>query len=308
MRTGDHDASSLQGALLGCGLNLSTPPFLFRIKSPLPLIAASVANAYADFVVVDEQGLVDFDLTLALASGPRRWLRPLVTLGVDGGTPFDPLPAAQAYPLLEWGMNWCVTSTAHHLVMCHSAVLAWNDYAVLLPAPPGSGKSTLCAALALSGWRLLSDELALIDPDSLLLRPFVRPVSLKNASIELISGRFPQAILTPAVRDTIKGRVAHMRPPKASVMQAKQPARPRWLIFPRYEADVALRLTPMPKAEALAELAGNAFNISALGVKGFSTLAALVDSIDCYRLNYASLDQAIAAFSSLADTAGRQPA
>jgi predicted ATPase len=30
---------------------------------------------------------------------------------------------------------------------------------VILPAPPGSGKSTLCAALVTRGWRLLSDEL-----------------------------------------------------------------------------------------------------------------------------------------------------
>lgn len=303
MKLAELDESSLRQRLLVSGLSLCAPPFVFRLNSPLPSLWESIALAYADFEVADPHTLVDFDLTLAPVSGVRRWLNPLVELGIDGSHPFDALPAAQAYPLLEWGMNWSVTSTAHHLVMCHSAVLAWEDLAVMLPAPPGSGKSTLCAALALSGWRLLSDELALIEPGSLMLQPFVRPVSLKNASIELIARRFPQAVFTPSVADTIKGTVAHMRPPSESVVQAGRSARPRWLIFPRYESGVELRLTPMPKAEALAELASNAFNFSALGIKGFSTLARVVDSIDCYRLHYSSLDQALAQFSRLAETA-----
>lgn len=303
MRLADIDESTRRQMLAGEGVSLSAPPFVFRLRSLLPFLEKSVALAYADFSVADDNALVDFELTLSRVSGLRRWFNPLVQLTIDGGTPFDALPLAQAFPLLEWGMNWCITSSAHHLVMCHSAVLAWNDMAVMLPAPPGSGKSTLCAALALSGWRLLSDELALIDPESLMLQAFVRPVSLKNASIELIGRRFPQVVFTPAVSDTIKGTVAHMQPPVESVFQARQPARPRWLIFPRYEAGVELALTAMPKSEALTEMLGNSFNFSGLGVKGFSTLAAVVDSIDCYRLHYASLDQAIAAFSRLSETA-----
>jgi len=303
MRLADIDESTRRQMLAGEGVCLSAPPFVFRLKSPLSFLEKSIVLAYADFSVADDSALVDFELTLSRVSGFRRWLNPLVNLTIDGSKPFDALPLAQAFPLLEWGMNWCVTSSAHHLVMCHSAVLAWNDMAVMLPAPPGSGKSTLCAALALSGWRLLSDELALIHPESLMLQPFVRPVSLKNASIDLIGRRFPQAVFTPAVSDTIKGTVAHMQPPGESVLQARQLARPRWLIFPRYEAGVELALTAMPKAEALTEMVGNSFNFSGLGVKGFSTLAAVVDSIDCYRLHYASLDQAIAAFSRLSEMA-----
>ena len=227
----------------------------------------------------------------------------MVQLSVDGSQPFDALPAAQAFPLLEWGMNWCVTTTAHHLVMCHSAVLAWKDLAVMLPAPPGSGKSTLCAALALSGWRLLSDELTLIDPESGAIQAFVRPVSLKNASIEVIGMRYPDAVFTQTVNDTIKGSVAHMRPPTDSILQGQRPALPRWLVFPKYEAGVALNLTEMSKAEALTELIGSTFNFSALGVRAFSSLGELVDSVDCYRLHYASLDQAESAFAELARTA-----
>lgn len=307
MKLSELDEPSLRVLLTSGGLNLSTPPFIFRIRSNLASVATSVAKAYSDFQAVDAPCRIDFDLELFPVTGIRRWLKPLVTLAIDGGAPFDPLPMPQAYPLLEWGMNWCVTSTAHHLMMCHSAVLAWNDYAVVLPAPPGSGKSTLCAALALSGWRLLSDELALLDPETLSLVPFVRPVSLKNASIEVIGHRYREAIFTAPVSDTIKGTVAHMRPPTGSVSQPQKLAKPRWLVFPQYQSGSQLTMTTMPKAEALAELAGNSFNISLLGTKGFSALAGLVDSVECYRLQYASLDDAIAAFSAFANQVNREP-
>lgn len=299
MRLRDLGEQSLWSRLKSDGLYLSTAPFVFKLKSPLPLVCKALPIIYADYEVLDHHALVDFELSLVPVKGPRRWLKPLVTLEIDGGNPFDPLPAAQALPLLEWGMNWCVTSSAHHFVMCHSAVLARNNQAVVLPAPPGSGKSTLCATLAQSGWRLLSDELALIDPATMLLQPFVRPVSLKNSSIALIQDRFPDATFSAVVRETIKGAVAHMRPPTESVLSGAERAHPRWLVFPRYEPGVDLSLTPLPKAEAMTELAANSFNFSALGLKGFSTIADLVDKMDCYRLCYSSLDQAVEAFAKL---------
>lgn len=198
-------------------------------------------------------------------------------------------------------MNWCVTATAHHFVMCHSAVLAKNDLALIFPAPPGSGKSTLCAALAMSGWRLLSDELALIDPDTLQLTPFVRPVSLKNASIDVIAERYPESVFTPSVRDTVKGTVAHMRAPLESVIAGRQKARPRWLIFPKYVPRAAWTLAPLPKSLAMTQLASNVFNFRGLGMLAFETLSRFVDSVDCFQLEYSSLADAEEQLGLLAD-------
>ena len=57
---------------------------------------------------------------------------------------------------------------------------------MLLPAAPGSGKTTLCAGLSLRGWRLLSDEFGLIRPGTTDLVPVPRPMALKNESIDVI--------------------------------------------------------------------------------------------------------------------------
>ncbi|MBK9234594.1 MAG: hypothetical protein IPO19_00450 [Rhodoferax sp.] len=47
---------------------------------------------------------------------------------------------------------------------------------LVMPAIPGSGKSTLTAGLSLSGWRLLSDEFGALDPLQHEFRPCSSPL------------------------------------------------------------------------------------------------------------------------------------
>jgi HprK-related kinase A len=279
---------------------MSAPPFTFRIRSASRPLADALFRAYGDYQLCEPDSFIDFDLSVIPISGMRRWINPLIALDFDGDRPFDPLPAAQAFPLLEWAMNWCVTANAHQYLIFHSAVLANNDLAVVLPAPPGSGKSTLCATLMLAGWRLLSDELALLRPETGLLTPFVRPVSLKNASIPVVAKHFPQAVLTEPVSETMKGTVAHLKPTSGSLEGGTRLATPRWLVFLKYAAGEALTMRPFDKAEAVVELAKNAFNLPVLGTKGFQALVDMVERSECLRMRYSSLDDAIAQFNAMA--------
>ncbi len=275
------------------------PPFVFRVRSQNRALAKALNTAYADFEMLPPASFIDFDLAVIPVGGLRRWVHPLVKLEFDGDTPFAPLPRAQAFPLLEWAMNWCVTTSAHQFLMCHGAVLARQNQAIILPAPPGAGKSTLCAAMMLSGWRLLSDELALIDPRTGELVPFVRPISLKNASISVISSRFPAAVMTDPVADTIKGTVAHLKPDSLSVQHAEVRAVARWLIFPKFKSGAAFELQAIGKAEAVVEFARNAFNLPVLGVKGFNALVAVVERCACYEMQYGDLGEAIRQLDAL---------
>lgn len=304
-RLDDLSFETLQHLLASCGLVFSAPPFVFRLRAQVSELLPALRLAYDGYEILDESAFVHFDLRIKPAFGMRRWFKPLIELEFDGARPFAPLPRGQAFPLLEWAMNWCVTTNAQQYLMCHSAVLAQGEHALILPAPPGSGKSTLAAALMLSGWRLLSDELALLDPHAGRLEPFVRPVSLKNASIGIIGGRFPEAVFTPAVRETVKGTVAHLRPTVDSLLASRQQALPRWLVFPRFVAGASWSLEPLGRPEATVELAKNAFNLPVLGRPGFAALADMVDQCDCYTLEYGSLDEAIGGFAALAGRSDR---
>lgn len=260
-------------------------------------MADGLGQLYADYQLLDDgPQFADFHVAV---KPQRRFFRPLCAFEMDGFRPFTPLAAQEAFAFLEWGMNWCITGHCHTLITIHSAVLERNGHAVIMPAPPGSGKSTLCAALMLNGWRLLSDEMALLDPTSGLLLPSPRPVSLKNRSIDIIKARAPTASFGPVAQDTLKGTVAHLQPSRNSVDRAEQRVRPAWLVFPQYQADASLQVVARPKATSLIQLAGNSFNNHVHGVKGFNALADLVDSSACYDLSYSRLDDAIAWFSEL---------
>lgn len=282
------------------GLPLRTGPVVARITSELPRVRNGIAQLYSQHVV-ESDDFADFHVSVALPRSLRRWFRPNAYFFLDGSSPFNPLPADQAFPLLEWGLNWCVTAHCVNFLALHAAVVERNGRALILPAPPGSGKSTLCAGLINRGWRLLSDELALIDPASVMLTPIPRPVSLKNDSIDIIKSFAPETVFSPIVHETVKGRVAHMRPLADAVARSNEHAQPGWVVLPQYVAGQAARLDPMPKAEALLRMAENAFNYATHGQRGFEVLAEVVDQSDCYRFSYGSLDEATELFARLAD-------
>lgn len=288
------------GQRLGAGgIHLQTGGFVTCVKSPIASVADGISLMYADYPLVDGAEFADFHISLTRAGGLRRWFRRQVRFDADGTSPFLPLPIDQAFPLFEWSMNACVSSRANGYLIIHAAVVEKNGQAAILPAPSGSGKSTLCAALVTRGWRLLSDELALVRLDSGDLEALPRPISLKNASIDIMRGYAPGAVFSREVRDTVKGAIAHMKAPAASVARAGETARPAWIIFPQYQAGAAAALAPVAPARAFMDLAGNAFNYSLLGADGFAALAGLIDACSLYKFTYSALDDAVDVFSRL---------
>lgn len=287
------------GQRLRRGLTLQTGPFRFRVRSAEPGVARGLATLYAGFPLGPDEGLRDFHVSVDRVRGPRRWLRPQIEFQHDGHAPFKPLPAGQAFAMLEWGMNWCIATRAHHYLLLHAAVLERHGRAVILPGDPGAGKSTLTAALMLSGWRLLSDEMTMIDRDDGLIVPLARPVSLKNRSIEIIQAFDRGAVFGEVAHDTHKGTVSHLRPSAESVQRMADKARPAHIVFPRWAQDAATELRPRAKADAFMHAAAHAFNYSLLGRLGFELNAALVDACGCWDFRYSRLDEALRTFEDL---------
>lgn len=281
------------------GLALRTGPFVFRIQSPIPLVHQGLDLLYAANPLAGDAEFVDFDLRLDWANGLRRWVRPQVRFLFDGTSPFEPLHVDHAYPLLEWSMNWCISAHAHEGLLLHSAAVEREGLAAILPAPPGSGKSTLCAGLISRQWRLLSDEVAMVSLQDGGITALARPVSLKNESVDVIRRFAPQSVLNRVSHGTTKGSVTHLRAPAEHVRRVAERAQPRWVVFPRYVAGAAPTMRPRSKADSMLELGRNAFNYMVLGKQGFDALADMVDRCDCYDFHYSDLNDAITAFDTL---------
>jgi HprK-related kinase A len=269
------------------------------LQTSISSVADSVKLLYADYPLVEQSEFADFHVNLALPRNLRRWFKPQVLFLFDGYSPFKPLPLAQAFPMLEWGLNWCVSKHANRYLIIHAAVVEKGGWAVIMPAPPGSGKSTLCAALISRGWRLLSDELALIRVGDGEIVPFPRPVSLKNESIDIIRHYEPGAIFSRKVVDTVKGAVAHMKVPADSIFRATEVVQKTRVIFPKYQTGATASLEVVPRSRAFMRVADNSFNYSLLGLDGFRTMANLIDASQCYDFTYSKLDDAIKIFDTL---------
>ena len=290
--------TELSRRLNGTGLQLATGPVTFRIRSRIAGVARGIRLLYGAYPLADD-GFADFHVSLGQPAGLRRWFRPQVLFRMEGSQPFKPLPLEQAFPMLEWGMNWCVSQHAHSYLMIHAAVVESGGRVAVLPAPPGSGKSTLCAGLVARGWRLLSDEITLIRLGDGAIIPMPRPVSLKNASIDIIRAFAPGAVISPPVHDTVKGTVAHMRVADEAVARAGEAAMPGWIVFPKYVAEAPADLLPLSRARAFVRMVDNAFNYELLGTDGFDALANLVDASGCFEFSYGNLNEAIEVFAGL---------
>ena len=281
------------------GVVLRIAPFTVHVKSPIPIVAEGLHKLYAEHNVVTGALAETFaDFHVAVKYG-RRFPRALCEFEMDGLKPFTPLAADEAFAFFEWGLNWCVTGFCHTLITIHSAVLERHGRVLIMPAPPGSGKSTLCAVLLLNGWRLLSDEMALLDPHTGLVIPSPRPVSLKNQSIDVVKKLAPNGVFGPTAHDTLKGTVAHMRAPPDSLARSHEAALPAWVVFPKYVPSAPTTLSERGKAATLMQVAENSFNLSIHGSRGFEALSNLIDHCDCYDFSYSQIDEALQVFAGL---------
>jgi HprK-related kinase A len=267
----------------------------------VPHLQATLSRFYANHPLIDLGEVFSFHVGLDPVRPIPRFHRQMARLTVDGRRPHEDMPLAQAVPVFEWGLNLVIALRCYRFLMLHAAVLERRGHAMLLPAAPGSGKSTLCAALAFNGWRLFSDEFGLLRPGSCEMLPVPRPIALKNGSVDIVRSFAPKAEFGPLVRNTRKGDVAHVIPPTDAVQQQNLPGPARLVVFPSWEQGVSLDLEPLSQAEGFMSLATNTFNYDMLGEAGFDSVRDLIAGAQCFRLRYSDLPSAVACLNALAD-------
>jgi hypothetical protein len=293
------DAATIASRLRGAGLFLRTGPFVVRLRSNLPEITASMALLYDVHVLDAAEDFADFHVSVRSAAGPRGRIKPQIVFELDGEQPFEPFPRREAPAVLEWGLNWAISTYANHYLLIHAACVEKDGRAAIMPGEPGKGKSTLCAALVHNGWRLLSDELAVIDVDDGSILPLCRPMSLKNRSIAIIRELDADAVFGPTIADTRKGTLALLRAPLDNVRRMSERATAHYVLFPRFAEGEATTVTERSRGTSLIGLAENAFNYQLHGRRGFDRLGDIVATCRCADVVYADLPHAVTALRDL---------
>ncbi len=119
---------------------------------------------------------------------------------------------------------WTTTVDGHEFFLdIHAGVIGDGARCILLPAPPGSGKSTLTAALVHAGYQYFSDEVALLEEGSFHVFPFRwRSASRRRASMHWLTGSRSCANCRPHERGDGK-QVVYMPPPRERLPDNRRP-------------------------------------------------------------------------------------
>ena len=299
MNFSDARPREVERALAGPGLVLDLGAMRARVRSRLADLAAALHRVYPHFPFVADDSFVDVEVEVARERGLRALFKGGVQILTDGVESLSPQPRPLAFPQLEWGLNWCFARMRNQHLLLHSGVLEIAGKGLLLVAQPGSGKSTLTAALSLRGARVLSDEFGVVRLDDLHLLPIPKPIALKNQSIDVIRQWSDDAVIGPVFHKTHKGDVAHLAMSEASARSRAVTALPGVVVFPQWSEHAQTRLQMVRPAKAFSLLAVNSFNYDLLGPEGFDAVAALAARCQFFLLEYSRLDEAVALLDDL---------
>ncbi len=184
-------------------------------------------------------------------------------------------------------------------LLFHAAVVGQRGQMILLPGEAGSGKTTLAATLAARGFSFYSDELAVLDIESLRVTPFLLPMSIKPGSVPVLEDCYPGLSGLPVHPRADGKQVRYLMPPVASLPAKGAVGEVQAIVFPRYVSEGDQRMGPLEKGEAMRRLVHTGSSNRDLTARDVEAMIALVEKTPCYELIYCGLDEAVSFIEGL---------
>lgn len=262
----------------------------FAIRSTHAGIGRFLTDAYTACEDPDAAPATRYDVLHDLAGDYPHALR------IDGDEVVRSARPADVVGHLTWHVNQQVIGRGSDLVLLHAAAVSSDGVAVVLPAPMESGKSTLAAGLVDRGFRYLTDEAAAIDPATLRLRAYPKPLSIDPGSWEVL------AHLRPQVDDEVARYLVdqwQLAPARFGLDTVDDDVAVGHVVFPRYEAGAETTLAPIPRSRALVRMLEQTFRFERHGRRDFQALARLLATARVHELVSGDLDHACEAVRRL---------
>lgn len=198
-------------------------------------------------------------------------------------------------PTVKW-LLWEAAINSHRFFMnIHAGVVGDGKGVIMLPAAPGSGKSSLTAALARAGLDYFSDEIALLEEPDLAVRPIPLAVCVKSTGWALMTPLFPNLPKLKVHRRGDGKIVRYVPPPPFRHGTRRDRTYPvRAIVFPKYAADAETALTPLSRVDALSRLMEECLVVPVpLTLRRVQRLVRWIQAIRCFDLKMSSLGQAV---------------
>ncbi len=206
-------------------------------------------------------------------------------------------------PLVKAVLWESAVNRHNFLFNIHAGVVGNGASCALFPAAPGSGKSSLVAALTHRGFQYFSDEVALIEPNTFQVRALPLAMCIKETGWDLISRYYPVIADLPTHRRKDGKVLRYIAPPKAATKQRPLPV--SHIIFPSHRENAPTEIRPVARSEALARLMAECLVLrQRLDRHNVADLLRWIEGVECHALTFSSLE---AAAELVAGTIGLPP-
>jgi hypothetical protein len=179
-------------------------------------------------------------------------------------------------------------------VALHGGVVGWHGCSILVPGNSGSGKSSLVAWFVEAGFDFLTDELAVLAPDGVLLSGFPRALMLRADADAVVGQLSPLRYL----RNLQSGTRLMLRPDSPASPHENLPC--RLMIFPSFLRGAALKLEPIRPVDAAMRLMTFNTNAGNLADGGLAAITRLVRRVPAIALHYGDFAQLTGVIDTLA--------
>lgn len=128
----------------------------------------------------------------------------------------------------------------------HAASLVRDGIGLVLPGGTKSGKTTLALELVERGWRFYSDDIAPIDKQTGMIRPFPKPLGIRDLSTwQTYSDRWDPPPWPPRPRGSL------LVPATVMPLELARETEARGILFPTFRGTGSSAIEDMTEAEAV---------------------------------------------------------
>jgi hypothetical protein len=199
-------------------------------------------------------------------------------------------------PMVKGQVALAAVNSQDYFMCLHSGVVSDGDTCIMFPGESGRGKSSMTAAFVKAGFQYCSDEAALLKEDSFEVTPAPVAMCIKETAFDSMATLFPRTTDLPSFNREDGKVVRYFLPPDGvTAPKVDAPMPVKRIIFPNYDPDRSAQLENFDKSAALKIILSECMAIPTdLDAQSMSAFVTWFESIDCYQLTVASIEDTVA--------------
>ncbi|MEK6590280.1 MAG: hypothetical protein AABZ11_06330 [Nitrospinota bacterium] len=193
---------------------------------------------------------------------------------------------------VEWSIIDTALEKMEGFYQVHGGAVVKDNRGIILPAAPGSGKTMLTVGLSMNGFQCLSDDIVLIETQSLKINPFPRNIFITEEKKDIFEKYGYHLPLRKSEWKDMGGWdfIFNFKPEFSPV---------DFIIFPQYNPAAKTELKGFSKGAAIFEIIRESFNFHKFRDRGIDLIQSLVERAECFQLTVNNLNEAIDTISRL---------